>query len=108
MVEGLRYKSVPMVSDWGPYHDLIEALPGNLKNSNISCGYENEKFWIEKLSYLVENIEEMKKYSEDLSKYTNDLYDIDLHIEERVQFYKKLLDEHQEKEFIKTTKWMSI
>lgn len=108
VIEGLHYGALPIMSDWGPYHELYEKLPEDLKNPNIAVSVENENVWADKIGYWVENISEAREYAQKLKKFTDDLTNIDYLVDHRINYLKQILDTHEESEILKTTQYLNL
>lgn len=108
VVEGLHYGNIPVFSKWGPYEELYEKLPENLKDQNIACLSENKTEWVRKLSHWIENIDDGRKYAKELKVFTDNLSDIDVHIHEKVEYLQDILEKHEDKEILKISKYVNI
>jgi glycosyltransferase involved in cell wall biosynthesis len=107
-IEGLHYGALPIMSDWGPYHELYEKFPENLKISALKCVTETDREWAEKIGYWVENIETARDIAKKLKTFTDDLTDVDLLVNDRISYLKQIMDQHEEAEILRTTQYMNL
>jgi glycosyltransferase involved in cell wall biosynthesis len=111
-IEALVYSSPCVTSDYAGYSDLFKMLRDN-KNldqniiNKMACRTEfdvNE--WYSKISYFVEHYKDdnVIEAMNNIKICVKDLYDIDLHIADKIAIYKQFIEKNIEEQQLKISK----
>jgi glycosyltransferase involved in cell wall biosynthesis len=100
VVESLHYGCIPIFSDFGGYHDLISALPKELRYEHMALYATAPGIWVRAIEHWIDEFKKgnsLDRISK-LKEASDNLYDINLHIDERLSFYLENIEQHDEKQ----------
>jgi glycosyltransferase involved in cell wall biosynthesis len=96
VVEGLHYGCIPVFSHYGGYKTMVESMPSNFNTTNFSLKMTSSHAWINAISHHLDNYDASKKRALELKEWADNTYDINIHAEERLDFYLSRSEEFNE------------
>ena len=97
-VESMFYENITISTNWGGYSDMKNLMSFDIKHKNHFVDHEQSKYWVESLEYWMNNLSEGKKYAKLQSEWVKDFYNINKHIDDRVNFYEEIMEKNLDKE----------
>jgi glycosyltransferase involved in cell wall biosynthesis len=88
-VEYMKYGAVPIYSRWGGYADMYENVMDpklQLETKEFAIETENPSTWQQTLEKVLLNFDEYKNKANELQKWVEHIYEINRHIDDRVEF----------------------
>lgn len=95
------YNTIALTSKYGGYYDTATEMEADkIDTSKFICINESVSMWTDKLSYLVENYRtsEMNTLQNKIHDFVVKHYDHDKNIEEKIAWYKRLIEGNTERE----------
>ena len=84
----------------GGYKDMYESMPLELKQNCKSLALETENLakWQESIENVIVNIDKFKEIAQNFKLWVEKQYDIDSHIDDKVDFYSTIIEQSLEKQ----------
>jgi hypothetical protein len=100
VVEYAKYGCIPIWMNIGGYKDMYESMPLELKQNCKSLALETENLakWQESIENVIVNIYKFKEIAQNFKLWVEKQYDIDSHIDDKVDFYSTIIEQSLEKQ----------
>jgi glycosyltransferase involved in cell wall biosynthesis len=100
IIEYFKYGVIPLWTNIGGYKDMYESMPVELKLKYKELAIETElpEKWKKTLENIILNLEQYREIANEGKQWVEEKYNINNHIDEKVEFYTTIIEQHLEKE----------
>jgi glycosyltransferase involved in cell wall biosynthesis len=100
VVEYMKAGAVPLWTNIGGYRDMFEMMPTELKIKcqELAMEYEIPEKWQKALENIIVNLDKYKETALECKKWVEEKYDINNHIDDKVEIYTNIIEQHLERE----------